>query len=35
MDELINEAKREGYEMLIGSEHIKIDCPHCKKEIEL
>jgi hypothetical protein len=35
MEELINEAKSEGYEMLIGSEHIKIKCPSCKEEVEI
>ena len=35
INELINEAKKEGYEMMIGTEKVKVKCPHCKEEVEI
>ena len=35
MKELIEEAKNEGFEMLIGSQKVKVECPHCKHEVEI
>jgi len=31
--ELINEAKKEGYEMVIGTDKVEIKCPHCKEKV--
>jgi len=33
--ELINEAKNEGYEIIVESPKIKIKCPNCKEDIEI
>ncbi len=35
VNELINEARKEGYEMVIGTEKVKVKCPHCKQEVEI
>ena len=35
MHELINEAKKDGYEIMIGAEQLKIKCPNCKEEIKI
>jgi aromatic ring-opening dioxygenase LigB subunit len=35
VQELINEAKKEGYEMMIATEKVKVKCPHCKEEVEI
>jgi hypothetical protein len=35
VNELINEAKKEGYDMMIAIEKVKVKCPNCKKEVEI
>jgi hypothetical protein len=35
VNELINEAKKEGYDMMIATEKVKVKCPNCKKEVEI
>lgn len=33
--ELIDEAIKEGYEMMIGSQKVKVKCPKCGEEVEV
>jgi hypothetical protein len=33
--ELIDEGKKEGYEMMLGSLKLKVKCPHCNGEVEI
>lgn len=33
--ELIDEAKKEGYEIMIGSKKVKVKCPKCGGEVEI
>jgi hypothetical protein len=35
VNELIDEAKKEGYEMMIGTDKVKVRCPHCKEMVEI
>ena len=35
MRELIDEAKSEGYEIMIGDRKVKIICPKCQTEVTL
>jgi hypothetical protein len=33
--ELIDEAKKEGFEMMMATGKVKVECPHCKGEVEI
>jgi len=35
MKELIDEAKNEGFDIMLDFKKVKVKCPHCKGEVEI